>query len=86
MSFGNEWERTKEGTNSGGEIVEGVGGETEEEATLADAGVPNHQQLKQVIEFLARTRIHRNELIQSSKNHKTSNSLAIPIPLTRNRF
>jgi hypothetical protein len=41
----------KEITYCGGEILEGVGGETEEEAALADAGVADQEELEKVVEL-----------------------------------
>lgn len=38
-------------TYCGGEVLEGVGGEAEEEAALADAGVADKQQLEEVVEL-----------------------------------
>jgi hypothetical protein len=40
----------KEGTYGGGEVLEGVGGEAEEEAALADARVADEEQLEEVVE------------------------------------
>jgi hypothetical protein len=40
----------KEITYCGGEVLEGVGGEAEEEAALADAGVADQEELEKVVE------------------------------------
>lgn len=49
----------KKFTDGGGEIFEWVGGEAEKETTLSNAGISNHQQLEQVVEFpLIRRRFH----------------------------
>jgi len=41
----------KEITYCGGEVLEGVGGEAEEEAALADAGVADQEELEKVVEL-----------------------------------
>jgi hypothetical protein len=43
--------KIKKITYGGGKVLKGVGGETEEEAALADAGVADKQQLEEVIEL-----------------------------------
>jgi hypothetical protein len=43
-------ERNKEATDGWGEVLEGVGGESEEEAALADAGVADEEELEEVVE------------------------------------
>jgi hypothetical protein len=43
-------ERNKEATDGWGEVLEGVGGESEEQAALADAGVADEEELEEVVE------------------------------------